>query len=127
MGYFSPRQAFAVLQCRVPLRTGIVRGGGKNSMDTGPVPLTGQAWLLCGFDFAYDEDQHRPTLYAANGETPFLVVPSQITWEDLDDAFAMAIARLYLKRYGVVNLVRGIRAWDDIVADLGGALEEAGD
>lgn len=96
-------------------------------METGPVPLTGQAWLLCGFDFAYDEDQDRPQLHAACGETPLLVVPSRISYEDLDDAFAMAIARLYLKRYGVVNLVRGIRAWDDIVADLGGAREEAAD
>lgn len=96
-------------------------------MISGPVPLTGQAWLLSGFDFAYDDDQDRPRLYAANGETPLLVVPSNITYEDLDDAFAMAIARLYLKRYGVVNLVRGIRAWDDIVADLRGAREEAAD
>jgi hypothetical protein len=96
-------------------------------MDTGPVPLIGQAWLLCGFDFAYDRDQHRPTLYAAIGETPLLVVPERIAWDDLGDAFAMAIARLYLQRYGVVNLVRGIRAWDDIVADLGGTREEAAD
>jgi hypothetical protein len=96
-------------------------------MGNQPVPLLGRVWKECGFDFDFDTDQDRPELFAPEGETPFLVVPSQITWEDLDDAFAMAIARLYLKRYGVVNLVRGIRAWDSIVADLGGALEEAGD
>lgn len=96
-------------------------------METGPLPLIGQAWLLCGFDYVRDEDQDRPELFAAHGETPLLVVPSAITPDDLDDAFAMAIARLYLKRYGLINLVKGIRAWDEIVAGLGGTREEAAD
>jgi hypothetical protein len=96
-------------------------------MGNQPVPLLGRVWKECGFDFDFDTDQDRPELFAPEGETPMLLVPERIGWQDLDDAFGMAIARLYLQRYGAVNLVRGIRAWDDIVADLGGALEEAGD
>lgn len=96
-------------------------------MSTGPIPLVGQVWLLCRFDFDYDDDQDRPYLYAATGETPLLLVPTDITWEDLEEAFHAAISRLYLKRYGPIMLVQGIRAWDSIVADLGGDREQAAD
>lgn len=83
-----------------------------------PIPLIGQAWLLCGFDYAFDTDQDRPRLFAAEGETPLLNLPAALAGDDLESAFFEALARLYFCRYGMVNLVRGVRAWDQIVQDL---------
>lgn len=93
----------------------------------GSIPLIGQAWLLCGFDFDYDADIADEELYAAKGETPLLLVPSNYAGFQLERAFGWAIAQLYLERYGVVDLVRGIRSWDDIVSDLGSRSENAAD
>jgi hypothetical protein len=95
--------------------------------DTCSLPLIGQAWLLCGFDFDFDPGAEEPDLYAIPGETPLLLVPLGCAGRELERAFGWGIAQLYLQRYGVVNLVRGIRAWEAIVGDLGGAREEAAD
>jgi hypothetical protein len=94
---------------------------------SGPVPLLGQAWILCGFDVDSDPDAEEPGLFAADGETPLLLVPPNCEGNDLELAYGWAIAKLYLKRYGLLNLVRGIRAWDDIVADLGSGRDMAAD
>jgi hypothetical protein len=87
-------------------------------MESRPIPLIGQAWVLSGFAYEFDQDQDRPHLLAAPGETPMLNLPDGIGWEDLEDAFGAAIAKLFLQRYGLLNLVQGIRSWDRLVADM---------
>jgi hypothetical protein len=90
------------------------------NMETGPLPLTGQAWLLASFDFAFDEDTDTEELLAADAETPLLLIAEEFRDDPLElhRAFCVGIVDLFLQRYGLVNLVQGIRAWDRIVADM---------
>lgn len=96
-------------------------------MESGPLPLLGQAWLLSGFDFDFDPYAIEPVLFAAPGETPLLTVPPTCRNRELELAFGWAIAQLFLLRYGPIALVQGIKAWDNIVSDLGSGKDVAAD
>jgi hypothetical protein len=89
-------------------------------METGPLPLTGQAWLLSSFDFAYDEDTETEELFAAAGEVPLLLIAERFR-DDQDElyrAFCVGFVRLFLERYSLVTLVQAVRSWDRIIADI---------
>jgi hypothetical protein len=85
--------------------------------DAGPLE---RAWLCRGFRVLVRDDWEWPDVFAAEGETPALVMPGK--WarsaEGRERAAGYAISELYLQRYDWMSLVRGIGAWDDIAAAL---------
>ena len=88
-----------------------------------------RAWLCNGFRVVEGAGLPGPVVLAPEGDVPVLALPPSCARdaELRECAAGYAIADLYLQRYGWLALVRGIRAWERIAADLDASRDMAAD
>jgi len=95
--------------------------------DAGPLE---RAWMCCGFRILASEHWEFPEVIESPDKLTVLMLPA--AWVDCPASRELAcgygIGSLFLTRYGLMMLIRGILAWPRLVEGMGARdRETAGD